>query len=500
MQRISANLRVLGKGFYNSEVEKLRFNLLGWTIAVTAALLFLCSSLRHTLFQSSAWDLGIFDQAVYLISSGVPPISSFLGFHILGDHAALILYPLALFYKIYPDVHWLLAVQATALALGTLPVWYLARQAGLTERQAVAIAVAYLLYPLVFNINLFDFHPEVMALPAILAAVWVASCGKKWWFCLSIILILSCRDALALNVAAMGFWLLLKKQRFCGAIAIVAGIAWFLIAIQVIIPHFGGEAASIGRYLPRYNDLGNSFPEITKNLLLKPGLILGKVCSLATVEYLGLLLLPVIWGLSIQHLMPLVGALPTLAMNILSDTHLQRDLTHQYSVPVLPFLLLATIDTLAARRGWCRSPRAIILWSLLGFLALAKYGYFGSIYLKSLDTWQATQTAIAQIQPEVFLPGAVATSTMASGSVLTTAEIAPHLTHRQLVRLTDASSPPANLAEFDYVLLNVRHPGWLSRPEFAVNLVHQLKNAPEFHLSYQRDDVYLFTRRCCTKP
>jgi len=496
MQLFSTDFRVLGKGIYNFRFKNLRLNPLGWMIAISAVLLFLSSSLRHALFQSSAWDLGIFDQAVYLISSGAPPTSSFLGFHILGDHAALILYPLSLLYKIYPDVHWLLAVQATALALGILPVWYLARQAGIAERQAVAIAVAYLLYPLVFNINLFDFHPEVMALPAILAAVWVANCDEKWWFCLSIIFILSCRDALALNVAAMGFWLLLfKKRRICGAIAIVAGIAWFLIATQVIIPHFGGEAASIGRYLPRYSDLGNSFPEITKNLLLKPGLILGKVCSLATVEYLGLLLLPVIWGLSLQHLMPLVGALPTLAMNILSDTHLQRDLTHQYSVPVLPFLLLATIETLAARRGWCRSPRAIILWSLLGFLALAKYGYFGSIYLKSLNTWQATREAIAQIQPAVFSPGAVATSTTpAPGSVLTTAEIAPHLTHRRLVRLTNASSPPAHLAEFDYILLNVRHPGWLSHSKFAISLVHQLQNDPKFHLTYQRNDVYLFAK------
>ncbi|MBV9387549.1 MAG: DUF2079 domain-containing protein [Chroococcidiopsidaceae cyanobacterium CP_BM_ER_R8_30] len=488
MQRLSTKSWILGKGADKSKVEQLGFRLLGWMVAVSTVILFLCSSLRHALFQSSAWDLGIFDQAVYLISSGTPPISSFIGFHILGDHAALILYPLSLLYKIYPDVHWLLAVQAIALALGAIPAWYLARQAGLGERQSTAITAAYLLYPLVFNINLSDFHPETLALPVILATVWFARCNRKWWFCLGIIFTLSCRDALSLNVAAMGFWLLLfEKRRLCGVIAIVAGIAWLLIAIQVIVPHYGGEAASIGRYLPRYRDLGNSFPEIIRNLLLKPGLVIEKVCSLATVEYLSLLLLPMIWGLSLKHLTPLIGALPTLAMNILADTHLQRDLTHQYSVPVLPFLLLATIDTVATRQQWRPSPRIIILWSLLGFLALAKYGYFGSIYLKSLDTRQATQIAIAQIQQaDLRKP--------APGSVLTTAEIAPHLTHRRFIELTDANSPPANLAEFDFVLLNVRHPGWLSQPKFATSLVQQLKDAPEFHLSHQRDGVYLFAR------
>ena len=197
-------------------------------------------------------------------------------------------------------------------------------------------------------------------------------------------------------------------------------------------------------------------------------------------EYLALLLAPVIWGLSPQHLTPLVGAIPTLVMNILAAEPPQRDLIHQYSVPLLPFLLVTVISTLAAGKGWLRGGRAIILWSLVTFLALAKYSYFGSIYLNSLDTWQATHEAIALVQTK--------------GGVLTTAEIAPHLTHRPLVKLTDAKLPPANLAEFDYVLLNVRHPGWLSNQEFATSLVNQLKNAQEFKLSYQRDDVYLFAK------
>jgi len=101
----------------------------GWMIGVSALILFASSSLRHLLFQSTAWDLGIFDQAVYLISQGQKPISSFLGFHILGDHGALVFYPLAVLYKIYPSVYWLFAVQAVALAIGALPIWHLARQA-----------------------------------------------------------------------------------------------------------------------------------------------------------------------------------------------------------------------------------------------------------------------------------------------------------------------------------------------------------------------------------
>ncbi|MHC5730576.1 MAG: DUF2079 domain-containing protein, partial [Nostoc sp.] len=156
------------------------------------------------MFQSTAFDLGIFDQAVYLISQGEPPISSFMGFHILGDHAAWIFYPLALLYKIYPSLYWLFAVQAVALALGALPTWHLARQAGLKENQAIAIAFVYLLYPLVFNANLFDFHPEMIALPLLLTAVLAARLGQVGWFCLSIFLVLGCKEVLSLTVVGMG--------------------------------------------------------------------------------------------------------------------------------------------------------------------------------------------------------------------------------------------------------------------------------------------------------
>ncbi|MBE9128865.1 MULTISPECIES: DUF2079 domain-containing protein [unclassified Coleofasciculus] len=458
--------------------QRLQVGTVGLAIAASALILFGCSSLRHALFQSAAFDLGIFDQGIYLISQGEPPICSLIGFHILGDHGAWILYPLSLLYKIYADVHWLFAVQAIALALGALPTFHLARQAGLKEQQATAMAVVYLLYPLIFNINLFDFHPEVMALPALLAAILAARLERIGWFSVAILFILGCKAVLGLTVAAMGVWLLLfEKKRWCGAIALVAGIAWFLIASQVIIPRFSGqEAAAVGRYA----FLGDSVLEIAKNLLLKPGLVLGNIFTLPNLEYLILLVSPLIWGISLQHLAPLVGAIPTLLMNLITDYQPQKDLTHQYSLPVLPFLLLAVISTLAASQGWLQNKRGIILWSLVAFVALGKFGYFGSRYLESVDTWYATREAVAQIETK--------------GSVLVPAQVAPHLTHRPIVKLAIAGSESADLAEFDYVLLNMRHPGWGSSLQVATSLLERLKNTPEFQLSYQRDEVYLFIK------
>jgi uncharacterized membrane protein len=477
--------------FFNQELQGLPLHLLetyplAWMIGTTALIFFVCSSIRHALFQSGGFDLGIYDQVVYLMSQGQPPISSFLGFHHLGNHAAWSVYPLALLYKIYPNVHWLLAVQAVALALGAWPTWSLARQAGLSEKQAVTMAAVYLLYPLVFNINLFDFHPEVMALPALLGAILAARLDRLGWFSIAILFVLGCKAALSLTVAAMGIWLLwFEKKRRCGMLALVLGVAWFLLAIKLIIPLFSGrEPAAVHRY----SYLGNSVFEIAINVLLKPGLVLDRINVRSSLIYLAKLVFPVIWGLSPRHLAPLISAMPVIVLNILSDIPYQRSLQHQYSVPILPFLLVAVISTLATSQGWWRKRRTIFLWSLLAFLALAKYSYFGSSYLVRLDTWQATREAISEIHTK--------------GGVLTTQDIAPHVSNRPIVKLALAETPTADVAAaasadlstIDYVLLNVRHPGWLSTPEYAAGLVEQFRQDKSFQLHYQRDDVYLFVR------
>ncbi|MDJ0678953.1 MAG: DUF2079 domain-containing protein [Xenococcaceae cyanobacterium MO_167.B52] len=447
-------------------------------IGISASILFICSSIRHLLFQSN-FDLAIFDNALYLISQGQQPFVAFRGLHILGDHAALILYPLAGLYKIYPSIYWLFAIQAVALALGTLPLWYLAREAGLKQTETKTVILVYLLYPLIFNVNLADFHPEVMAIPAILGAVLAARKKQLWWFILAIAFILSCKAVLALTVVGMGVWLIGWERKYqYGAIAISSGLVWFALATQIIIPHFSGsEAAAVDRY----SYLGNSVLEIIQNLLLKPWLIGNQVFSLGTLEYIILLILPVLWAISFRsNYTPLIGAIPILLVNILSESASQRNLVHQYSLPILPWLFLVVISTMAARKAWLKSQRAILLWSICAFLALAKFGYFGSLYLESLDTWRATSEAIAQIQTK--------------DGVLTNTDIAPHLTHRPLVQLATIGSESNDLSEIKYVLLNFRHPGWASSRETVEILGQKLRQMPEFKLQYQRDDVVLWVK------
>lgn len=191
-----------------------------------------------------------------------------------------------------------------------------------------------------------------------------------------------------------------------------------------------------------------------------------------------MLLLPLIWGLSPRHLLPLLGAGPTLFLNLLADHQPQKDLTHQYALPMLPFFLVAIMAALATERGWLRRPRWIVLWATVAWLALAKYGYFGSLYLSQWDTVGAMAGAIAQVQTQ--------------GGVLTTSQMAPHLTHRPLVTLAEPGSENLDLSPYEHVLLNTQHPGWASSAETVQALVERLYREPSWQRTYEQGGVLLF--------
>ena len=141
--------------------------------AVLIGLLFwLCAATRHNLLQSNAYDLGLFDQWAWLIGQGRPPISSMEQVHVLADHGAWLLYFAGAAYSLLPSVQWLLASQAFALSFTAVPLWWLAEQAGLRPRGCWLICGLWWLQPVVFNTNLFDFHPETWVMPLIALVLW----------------------------------------------------------------------------------------------------------------------------------------------------------------------------------------------------------------------------------------------------------------------------------------------------------------------------------------
>jgi len=129
--------------------------------------------LRHDAFSTGRFDLGNMVQAVWSTAHGHPlQVTSLSGEQVsrLGVHFDPILVAFAPLWWLWPHPSLLVVVQATALALGALPVFWLGLRHLGSERLALALALAYLLAPPTQWLALNEFHPAALATPLLLLA------------------------------------------------------------------------------------------------------------------------------------------------------------------------------------------------------------------------------------------------------------------------------------------------------------------------------------------
>ena len=90
-----------------------------WGLLLTYTVYFcLLSCALHSTFGTSAYDLGTFDQGVWLAGHSSDQFLTVRGLHLLGDHVRLISYVLAPIYYVWDDVRALLVLQTIAIAGG----------------------------------------------------------------------------------------------------------------------------------------------------------------------------------------------------------------------------------------------------------------------------------------------------------------------------------------------------------------------------------------------
>ena len=417
-------------------------SLVGWGLA----------ALRHGLLQSTAFDLGIYDQVAWQISRGLEARSTLLGLHHMGNHGAWAFYLLGIPYRLLASVHWLFLAQAFGLIATAIPLWRLAHQAGLSTSSRWFVCLLWWLQPLVFNNNIWDFHPETMAMPLLAQAVLEARRGRAWAWWLCLVLLLGCRDGLTLVVIGLGLWQCCQRQWRWGLATVALGTGWLLLLSEWLYPllNDGQGPGALARFAP----LGNSIGEILLNLLRNP-LGIAALLDLREVGFfLVLLLLPLAWLWSWQSSPILLAGLPLLAVNLLSNVEAQRDLLHHYNLPLAVLLVIAAIDGIASRPGLRRllqTKRLMALaWLGLCWALLAKPGYFGSLYLSRLAVLVEHHQVLQSIP--------------AGAAIAAPSHLAPHLSHRPTVELLRSPPGEAELRRWDHALLNPGDPGWGSSP------------------------------------
>jgi len=182
---------------------------------------------------------------------------------------------LPIYYLGYPIGMVLLFLQTLFLAMGAIPVYLLAKKKLDSKFAGIIFAICYLLYPVIQNININEFHSIPFAIPLLLFSFYFIEVNDFKKSILFIILSLLCKETVTFVIILLGFYTLIKnKNRKLGLIIIVLGLVWTFFGIFLIFPHTYGrnyfDAWSI-----RWNNLGNTGTEVFINFIKNPIYILS---------------------------------------------------------------------------------------------------------------------------------------------------------------------------------------------------------------------------------
>lgn len=190
---------------------------------------------RHWTYNSHAFDLGIYTQAIYLYSQGQSPISSLKHMNILGDHFGLILFLLSPFYKLFPYPEMLLITQALFISISGIFIYLICLDKLRDKLQTFLITCVYLSFSGLLTAVNFDFHlATISVLPlSIMLYSWYF---KKWKLCWSILLLsLLFKEDVPLFIVGLGLSSILKKQIRFGILSIIFGlISYYVIKYQIM--------------------------------------------------------------------------------------------------------------------------------------------------------------------------------------------------------------------------------------------------------------------------
>ncbi|MCS7290071.1 MAG: DUF2079 domain-containing protein [Roseiflexus sp.] len=311
----------------------------------------------HHRYATGAYDLGLFDQWLWLISRGLPAYSTGMGVHLLGDHAAVLLYPLAALYLVAPDVRVLLTVQSLAVGIGGLALYRIGCIRG-SPWMGALVAGAYLLHPSTHNMALFHFHPDALAATAILVAIWGIEQRNAAVIGVAAIAVCAAKENFAITIGWLGAWLFIRGERRWGSALVLCSLVWFSIATLLVLPAFNGQSQSL--HAARFDRYGATPRDILLTILQRPSLIILDLLQPENLRYLALVLAPL-------GMLPLIRpsravlALPALVLNMLSNYDAQRELFSHYDALTVALLSYAGLDAAIMLERRLHAPRAALV-------------------------------------------------------------------------------------------------------------------------------------------
>ncbi|MBI2858161.1 MAG: DUF2079 domain-containing protein [Chloroflexi bacterium] len=320
------------------------FAIFSMAAAYTAITIYI-TFLIHGSYHTYAFDLGLFAQSMKHTLQGEILHHSVAGGSELANHFSPVLFFMVPLYWAFPFVQTLLVVQAAALGFSGYLVYRLAVEHGYSHRAAMIIAGLFFANPLVWGVALFDFHPVVFSIPALLVLFLGMKRKNIGLIGIGLFFALISREDVIIAVGAFGlaglaysFWKTKRIDRLFGVL-LASAVVSYGIALGLSATLSPGESPALLSYFSnRYTYTGHGL-YITVRVALWVLFSAGSLL-LVTGYLVPLGLLPL---LSLRWAFP--GLLIMLS-GMISSYPGQHEALLQYPAAAVPFLFMAFIDAL----------------------------------------------------------------------------------------------------------------------------------------------------------
>jgi uncharacterized membrane protein len=204
----------------------------------------------HDAYGTPGYDMGIFDQGVWLLSRFHAPFVTVMGRNLFGDHTSFILLLAVPLYWVWPHAQALLVLQTCLLAAAAVPIYLLALRRTRNGLIATTLVAAYLLNPALQNGNLEQFHPEAFLVLSVAVAIYAAVESRPALLTVAVAASLLVKEDAAFLMVPLAVWVYFRRNRAWGVKIAVAALAWMAFAYWVVIASLLGTTSFYADRIP----------------------------------------------------------------------------------------------------------------------------------------------------------------------------------------------------------------------------------------------------------
>lgn len=373
---------------------------------------------QHYGFSTFGFDLGIFEQGMWLLSRFKDPFVTVLGLDLFGDHTSFIMLPLVPLYWISSSTSMLLVAQTVFLGVAAVPVWFIARDKLRSEALALAVSVAYLAHPSVGLTNLENFHPDAFEVPLVFGVMFFMM--KKRWigYAICLVVLLAVKEDVPLMTFVLGVHVAIRYDRRVGILTSVVSLAWFASVLFWIFPALNGSGTMDAWRVPTAQFGGTG--GLVKTALLRPWELVSLALGPDKPWYLWQISAPLAGLFLLAPGIALVAILPLLS-NLLSTFYYQYHIEYHYGTLIVPVLVTAAIFGIARARSFRARASLVAFMTVAALCSAYLWGPIGRAPRALADP---TSTRAASIRQAI---GLIPDGAAVSAAYFTV----PHLAHRE---------------------------------------------------------------------